>query len=138
MHPRADVVKCQKWYRLRCSSRSDMRATSVSSAEINVQLHNHATQAMMMPSSVAENTQIKTESHLNDANKAALFSLFTEVCFILREKKTHTTTERGDENNQLKIVSSITLSSTEIRLTTKIQKCTAKELPVASLMLPLT
>lgn len=85
MHPRADVAKCQKWDRLRCSSRNDMRATSVSSAEINVQLHNHATQAMMMPSSVAENTQIKTELHLNDANKA-LFSLLTKVCLIPRNK----------------------------------------------------
>lgn len=47
----------------------DARATSVSSAEINVRQRNRATQATMMPSSAAENIQIKSQPHLNYAIK---------------------------------------------------------------------
>lgn len=43
MHPEADVTKCQKLIQLFWSIRCDMRATSVSSAKINVLQHNDAT-----------------------------------------------------------------------------------------------
>lgn len=53
------------------ASLHDMRPTSVSSAEINVQQHNKplAIQTIMMPSSAVGNILIKSQAHMNNAVK---------------------------------------------------------------------